>query len=156
MEGHPQGEILQGDSRPRDHELPRPLRPSRADDRGLHGADDRPLSGCGHVVHITRDTWNGHDAIDIKTQMLTRLLTLVAVMVMIAAGWAFLVTLVSPPLTLGWRETLEATVRRSARYVAVLGIAGVVVLLILALAARPWLVRLLGARHTPARTQSRS
>jgi len=88
--------------------------------------------------------------------MLTRLLTLVAMMVMIAAGWAFLVTLVSPPLTLGWRETLEATVRRSARHVAVLGIAGAIVLLILALAARPWLVRLLGARHTPATTQSRS
>src|SRR6266849_9721090 len=54
------------------------------------------------------------------------------------------------------RETLEATVKRSARHVAVLGSAGVVVLLILALAARPWLVRLLGARHTPATTQSRS
>ena len=67
--------------------------------------------------------------------MLTRLLTLVAVMVMIAAGWAFLVTLVSPPLSLGWRETLAATVRRSARPVAVIGIAGGVVLLILALAA---------------------
>jgi len=39
-------------------------------------------------------------------------------MVMIAVGWAFLVTLVSLPLTLGWRETLEATVRRSARHVA--------------------------------------
>jgi len=88
--------------------------------------------------------------------MLIRLLTLVAVMVMIAAGWAFLMTLVSPPLSLGWRETLEATVRRSARHVALLAIAGVVVLLILALAARPWLVRLLGARHTPATTQSRS
>ena len=88
--------------------------------------------------------------------MLIRLLTLVAVMVMIAVGWAFLVTLVSLPLTLGWRETLEATVRRSARHVAVLGIVGVVVLLILALAARPWLVRLLGARHPPAATQSRS
>ena len=50
--------------------------------------------------------------------MLIRLLTLVAVMVMIAAGWAFLVTLVSLPLTLGWRETLEATVRRSAWHVA--------------------------------------
>ena len=86
--------------------------------------------------------------------MLTRLLTLVAVMVMIAAGWAFLVTLVSPPLTLGWRETVEATVRRSARYVTVLGIVGV--LLVPALAARPWLVRLLGTRHTPAPTQSGS
>ena len=84
------------------------------------------------------------------------MLTLVAVMATIAAGWAFLVTLVSPPLTLGWRETLEATLRRSARRVAVLGITGVVVLLILALAARPWLARLLGARHTPATTQSRS
>jgi hypothetical protein len=77
-------------------------------------------------------------------------------MITIAAGWAFLVTLVSPPLTLGWRETIEATVRRSARYVAVLGIAGVGVLLVLALAARPWLVRLLGARHTPTPTQSSS
>jgi len=77
-------------------------------------------------------------------------------MITIAAGWAFLLTLVSPPLTLGWRETAETTVRRSARYVAVLGIAGVGVLLVLALAARPWLVRLLGARHTPAPTQSRS
>src|SRR2546427_8869587 len=81
--------------------------------------------------------------------MLTRLLMLIAVMVMIAAGWAFLVTLVSPPLTLGWGETLEATVRRSARHVAVLGIAGVGVLLILALAAPPWLLRLLGGPHPP-------
>src|SRR5437899_11342168 len=88
--------------------------------------------------------------------MLTRLLMLIAVMVMIAAGWAFLVTLVSPPLSLGWRETLAATVRRSARPVAVLGIAGVVVLLILALAAGPWLVRLLGAQHASAATHSRS
>jgi hypothetical protein len=88
--------------------------------------------------------------------MLLHLLTLVAVMVMIAGGWAFLVTLVSPPLTLGWRETLEATVRRSARQIAILGIAGVVAVLLLALAARPWLVRLLGARHTPATTQSGS
>src|SRR2546428_12943396 len=87
-------------------------------------------------------------SVDIEKQMLTRLLTLVAVMVMIAAGWAFLVTLVSSPLSLGWRETLAATVRRSARHVAVLGIAGVVVLLFLALAAGRGSCGCWGTAHT--------
>src|SRR5207244_948383 len=39
-EGHPEGQILQGYARAGDHELPRALRASRADDRGLHGVDD--------------------------------------------------------------------------------------------------------------------
>jgi hypothetical protein len=38
-------------------------------------------AGYGHVARITRDTWNDHHAVDVGTRMLTRLLTLVAVVV---------------------------------------------------------------------------
>jgi len=53
--------------------------------------------------------------------MASRLFMLFALVVVIAAAWAALVTLFLPPLTLGWREFYEAMVRRWVRNVAVLG-----------------------------------
>jgi hypothetical protein len=54
--------------------------------------------------------------------MASRLLMLLALVVVIAAAWAALVTLFSTPLTLGWREFSQAVVRRWVRNVAVFGI----------------------------------
>jgi uncharacterized oligopeptide transporter (OPT) family protein len=58
---------------------------------------------------------------------MTRLFLLLALVVMIAAAWAALVTLFSPPLTLGWGEFSDAMVKRWARNVAVLGVGTVLV-----------------------------
>ncbi|TMA65633.1 MAG: hypothetical protein E6J69_12440 [Deltaproteobacteria bacterium] len=58
--------------------------------------------------------------------MASRLFLLLALVVVIAAAWAALVTLFSPPLTLGWREFSEAMVRRWVN-VAVLGVGTVLV-----------------------------
>jgi hypothetical protein len=52
---------------------------------------------------------------------------LLALVVVIAAAWAALVTLVSTPLTLGCREFHKAMVRRWVRNVAVLGVGAVLV-----------------------------
>jgi hypothetical protein len=52
---------------------------------------------------------------------------LLALVVVTAASWAALVTLFSPPLTLGWREFCEAMVTRWVRNVAVLGVGTVLV-----------------------------
>ena len=59
--------------------------------------------------------------------MASRLFVLLALVIVIAAAWAALVTLFLPPLTLGWREFYEATVRRWVRNVAVLGVGTVLV-----------------------------
>ena len=59
--------------------------------------------------------------------MASRLFLLLALVVVIAAAWAALVTFFSPPLTLGWREFYEAMVRRWVRNVAVLGVGTVLV-----------------------------
>ena len=59
--------------------------------------------------------------------MASRLFLLLALVVVIAAAWAALVTLFSPPFTLGWREFYEAMVRRWVRNVAVLGVGTVLV-----------------------------
>src|SRR5262249_27974444 len=61
------------------------------------------------------------------TGMTGRLFMLLALVVVIAAAWAALVTLFSPPLTLGGREFSEAMVRRWVRNVAVLGVGTVLV-----------------------------
>jgi hypothetical protein len=70
--------------------------------------------------------------------MTSRLFMVVALVVVMAAAWAALVTLFTPPLTLGWREFCEAMVPRWARNVAVLGVATVFVfvLWLLSLALR--------------------
>ena len=54
--------------------------------------------------------------------MASRWFILLAAVVVIAVAWAALVTLFSPPLTLGWREFYEAMVKRVIRSVTVLGI----------------------------------
>jgi uncharacterized oligopeptide transporter (OPT) family protein len=61
---------------------------------------------------------------------MTRLFLLLALVVMIAGAWAALVTLFSPPLTLGWREFSDAMARRWVRNVAVLGVGTVLVLVL--------------------------
>ena len=53
--------------------------------------------------------------------MASSLLMLLALVVVIAAAWAALVTLFLPPLTLGWREFYEAMIRRWVRNVVVRG-----------------------------------
>lgn len=72
--------------------------------------------------------------------MASRLFVLLALVIVIAAAWAALVTLFLPPLTLGWREFYEAMIRRWIRNVAVLGVGTVLVfvlwLLVLALGCR--------------------
>ena len=59
--------------------------------------------------------------------MASSLFVLLALVVVLAAAWAALVTLFVPPLTLGWREFYEATIRRWVRNVAVLGVGTVLV-----------------------------
>ena len=72
--------------------------------------------------------------------MASRLFVLLALVIVIAAAWAALVTLFLPPLTLGCREFYEAMIRRWIRNVAVLGVGTVLVfvlwLLVLALGCR--------------------
>jgi len=72
--------------------------------------------------------------------MASRLFVLLALVIVIAATWAALVTLFLPPLTVGWREFYEAMIRRWVRNVAVLGVGTVLVfvlwLLVLALGCR--------------------
>jgi hypothetical protein len=67
----------------------------------------------------------------------TKLFVLVIV---VAGAWAVLATLFTPPLTSGWREGLDAAVRRWGRALIVLG-PGVAVLM----AAWLFVSRLLGA-----------
>jgi hypothetical protein len=59
--------------------------------------------------------------------MASRLFMLLALVVVVAAAWAALVTLFLPPLTLGGREFYEAMVRRWVKNVGVLGIGTVLV-----------------------------
>jgi hypothetical protein len=68
--------------------------------------------------------------------MASRLSLLLALVVVIAATWAALVTLFSLPLTLGWREFYEAMVRRWVRNVAVLGVSTIVVFVLWLLIVR--------------------
>ncbi len=72
--------------------------------------------------------------------MPARLLMLVALVLVLAGAWAALVTLFVPPLTLGWREFLDAMVRRWARNALLLGLALVLLLglWLLFLAVSPW------------------
>ncbi len=53
---------------------------------------------------------------------MTAVLKVVALVVVVAGGWAVLATLFTPPLTSGWREGMEAVVRRWTRAVIVLGL----------------------------------
>ena len=63
--------------------------------------------------------------------MPSRLFLVLALVIVIAAAWAALVTLFSRPLTLGWREFSEEMVRRWVRNVAVLGVGTVLLYFLL-------------------------
>ena len=53
---------------------------------------------------------------------MTAVLKVVALVVVVAGGWAVLGTLFTPPLTSGWREGMEAVSRRWTVAVIVLGL----------------------------------
>ena len=53
---------------------------------------------------------------------MTAVLKVVALVVVVAGGWAVLATLFTPPLTSGWREGMEAVIRRWTVAVIVLGL----------------------------------
>jgi hypothetical protein len=61
---------------------------------------------------------------------MTRLFLLLALVVLIAVAWAALVTLFSPPLTLGWREFSDEMGRRWVRNVAVIGVGTILALVL--------------------------
>ena len=65
---------------------------------------------------------------------MTAVLKVVALVVVVAGGWAVLATLFTPPLTSGWREGIEAVIRRwtVAVIVLALGAAGLMGLWVLA------------------------
>jgi hypothetical protein len=49
-------------------------------------------------------------------------LKVMELVVVFAGGWAVLATLVTPPLTSGWRQGMEAVIRRWTLAVRVLGL----------------------------------
>ncbi len=53
---------------------------------------------------------------------MSSVLKVVALVVIVAGGWAVLATLFTPPLTSGWREGMEAVIRRWTKAVIVLGL----------------------------------
>ena len=65
-------------------------------------------------------------------------LKILALVVSVAAGWAVLATLFTPPLTSGWREGMEAVVRRFTLAVIVLGPSAAILMGVWVLLARLW------------------
>jgi NADH:ubiquinone oxidoreductase subunit 6 (subunit J) len=68
-----------------------------------------------------------------ESEMPGRVPMFITLVVVIAGAWAALVTFFVPPLTLGWREFVEAMVRRWVRNAVVLGVAVLLILVLLAL-----------------------
>jgi hypothetical protein len=67
---------------------------------------------------------------------MTAVLKVVALVVVVAGGWAVLATLFTPPLTSGWREGMEAVIRRWTLAVIVLGLSALVLIGVWVLVAR--------------------
>ena len=67
---------------------------------------------------------------------MTAVLKVVALVVVGAGGWAVLATLFTPPLTSGWREGMEAVIRRWTVAVIVLGLGAAGLMGLWVLAAR--------------------
>ena len=63
-------------------------------------------------------------------------LKLLALVVVIAGGWAVLATLFTPPLTSGWREGMDAVMRRWTVAVIVLGLSAAALMGVWVLVAR--------------------
>ena len=61
-----------------------------------------------------------------------------ALVVVVAGGWAVLATLFTPPLTSGWREGMEAVMRRWTLAVIVLGPSAAALMAVWVLLARLW------------------
>jgi hypothetical protein len=59
---------------------------------------------------------------------MTLILQALVLVVAIAGGWAVLATLFTPPLTSGWREGMDATMRRLPKAIGVVGLGAGVVL----------------------------
>ncbi len=65
-------------------------------------------------------------------------LKVLALVVVVAGGWAVLATLFTPPLTSGWREGMEAVMRRWTLAVIVLGPSAAALMGVWVLLARLW------------------
>ena len=61
---------------------------------------------------------------------------LIVLVILVAGAWAVLATLFTPPLTYGWREAVDATVRRWMRAIVVLGITVAALVVVWLLVAR--------------------
>jgi hypothetical protein len=67
---------------------------------------------------------------------MTAVLKVAALVVVVAGGWAVLATLFTTPLTSGWREGMEAVMRRWTLAVIVLGPSAAVLIGVWVLVAR--------------------
>ena len=67
---------------------------------------------------------------------MTVVLKVAVLVVVVAGGWAVLATLFTPPLTSGWREGMEAVMRRWTLAVIVLGLSAAVLMGVWGLVAR--------------------
>ena len=65
-------------------------------------------------------------------------LKILALVMAVGGGWAVLATIVTPPLTSGWREGLEAVMRRWTLAAMVLVPGAVVLMGIWGMVARFW------------------
>jgi len=67
---------------------------------------------------------------------MTAMLKVAALVVVVAGGWAVLATLFTTPLTSGWREGMEAVMRRWTLAVIVLGLSAAALIGVWVLVAR--------------------
>ena len=67
---------------------------------------------------------------------MTAVLKVAALVVVVAGGWAVLATLFTPPLTSGWREGMDAVMRRWTVAVIVLGLSAAALMGVWVLVAR--------------------
>lgn len=67
---------------------------------------------------------------------MTAVLKVAALVVVVAGGWAVLATLFTPPLTSGWREGMDAVMRRWTVAVIVLGLSAAALMGVWVLLAR--------------------
>ena len=68
--------------------------------------------------------------------MATPLIKLLTLVILAAGAWAVLATLFTPPLTSGWREGVDAAVRRWARAAIVLGLSAAGLMIVWLLVVR--------------------
>jgi len=69
---------------------------------------------------------------------MTAVLKVVVLVAVVAGGWAVLATLFTPPVTSGWREGMDAVMRRWTLGAIVLGLSAAVLMGVWMLLARLW------------------